>query len=278
MRDGEVSASPLELLYEPPGLPADPLPASLRALYPGSLGFRGASVFANFVATVDGVVAMPEEPGWSSAMVGGATGTDRFVMALLRACAGALLVGASTFRASRAARWTGERFYPAAAEGFTELRAALGLAEGPELVVVTRSGELDPSHPAFEEGALVVTTTSGAARLRGRLSGASEVIRAGDGAVDPPVVLDLLRARGHDRVLSEGGPSLLGSLLGAGCLGELFLTISPLLAGRDQGHGNRLGLVERMELLPDRRLESSLLGVRRDGAYLFLRYAVAAGV
>jgi riboflavin biosynthesis pyrimidine reductase len=85
-------------------------------------------------------------------------------------------------------------------------------------------------------------------------------------------------ARGHDRVLSEGGPSALGSLLGAGCLGELFLTISPLLAGRDQGHGNRLGLVERMELLPDRRLDTSLLGVRRDGAYLFLRYAVAAGV
>ncbi len=223
MTAGAPPASPLQLLYEPVGLPSDPLPGSLRALYPGSLGFRGASVFANFVSTVDGVVAMPDEPGWSSAMVGGATGTDRFVMALLRACAGALLVGASTFRASQAARWTGERFYPDAAEGFAELRAALGLSEGPELAVVTRGGGLDPSHPAFEEGVLVVTTSSGAARLRRRLSGASEVIQAGEDTVEPPAVLDLLRARGHDRVLSEGGPSLLGSLLGAGCLDELFL-------------------------------------------------------
>ena len=34
-------------------------------------------------------------------------------------------------------------------------------------------------------------------------------------------------------MLAEGGPSLLGGLLAAGCLDELCLTTSPLLVGGD---------------------------------------------
>lgn len=266
-------AAPLELLFEPEGLPGYPLPEELARLYPGRLGFEAPTVFANFVATVDGVVAMPGEPGWSSAMVGGATGTDRFVMALLRACAGALLVGATTFRASRATRWTGEWLYPDAAAPFSSLRAALGLGAGPELAVLTASGDLDPSHPALEEGALVLTTGSGAARLGGRLPAASTVVALGDGPPGPGAAVDFLRARGHGQVLTEGGPTILGALLADGHLDELFLTVSPLLAGRS-GPGERLGLVERAALLPGRSVTTTLLGIRRDGPYLFLRYGI----
>ncbi|TMM12853.1 MAG: hypothetical protein E6F98_07540 [Actinobacteria bacterium] len=78
--------------------------------------------------------------------------------------------------------------------------------------------------------------------------------------------VDELRERGRKRILCEGGPTLFGSLLSAGVVDELFLTVSPLIAG----HG--LSLVEGMELLPHRRVAASLAGVRRDGSHLFLRY------
>jgi riboflavin biosynthesis pyrimidine reductase len=84
-------------------------------------------------------------------------------------------------------------------------------------------------------------------------------------------VVGLLRARGHRLILSEGGPTLHGSLLASGLVDELFLTVSPLLAGRST-ESERLSLVERAELLPQAPIGGRLLGVRRAGAYLFLRY------
>ncbi len=77
-----------------------------------------------------------------------------------------------------------------------------------------------------------------------------------------------LRDRGCRRILCEGGPTLFGSVLEAGLVDELFLTVSPLFAGRG------LPLVEGVEFLPDRRIAASLAGVRRHGEHLFLRYAL----
>jgi riboflavin biosynthesis pyrimidine reductase len=84
-----------------------------------------------------------------------------------------------------------------------------------------------------------------------------------------------LRALGHGRILSEGGPHLFGSLLADGLLDELFLTLSPLVAGRSSKAGEDLSLVEDLALLPDRRVAFELHGIRRHGEHLFLRYAVA---
>ena len=52
----------MELLFEAPGLPAFELPEELAAVYGGSLGFEEPRVFANFVSTLDGVVAIPSLP------------------------------------------------------------------------------------------------------------------------------------------------------------------------------------------------------------------------
>ena len=48
-----------------------------------------------------------------------------------------------------------------------------------------------------------------------------------------PDVLADLRARGVERLLCEGGPTLNRALLAAGLLDELFLTLSPIVAGED---------------------------------------------
>jgi riboflavin biosynthesis pyrimidine reductase len=49
--------------------------------------------------------------------------------------------------------------------------------------------------------------------------------------VDLAVALLRLGERGLNRVLTEGGPSLLGSFVTAGLLDEMCLTTAPLLVG-----------------------------------------------
>jgi riboflavin biosynthesis pyrimidine reductase len=111
-------------------------------------------------------------------------------------------------------------------------------------------------------------------RLRGSVPGAAEVLVVDrDGEVDLAAAVAELGARGHGIILSEGGPTIFGSLLDAALADELFLTISPRLAGRSGGD-ERLGLVEGVSLLPDRGVQGRLLSARRDGDHLFLRYAL----
>ena len=88
--------------------------------------------------------------------------------------------------------------------------------------------------------------------------------------MDLPAALGALHARGHQLIVSEAGPHLFGSLLAADLVDELFLTQSPLLAGRD--HGGRLGLVDGHALLPAVHRDARLLSVRRARDHLFLRY------
>ena len=98
---------------------------------------------------------------------------------------------------------------------------------------------------------------------------ASSIVSLGP-TLDVRDAVEALRARGHRVLLSEGGPTMAGSLTGAGLVDDLFLTLSPVLAGR--AAGERFSLVEGVELLPDRRVEGQLLGVRRGRSHLFLRY------
>ena len=72
-------------------------------------------------------------------------------------------------------------------------------------------------------------------------------------------------------MLAEAGPSTFGELLAGGLVDELFLTVSPVLAGR-LASGRRLGLVEGVELLPQARVSPRLLSLRRAGEHLFVRY------
>jgi riboflavin biosynthesis pyrimidine reductase len=240
----------LDTLWERDGLPAYPLPASLTDAYGGTIGFPVPSLYANFVTSLDGVVAADDAP--PSAISGGAE-ADRVVMGLLRACAEAVVVGAGTLRAEPRHLWTPEHIHPSLAPAYAELREALGLPPTPRLVLLTRSGDVDPSLPAFELGALVVTTEAGAAALRG-----------------------ILRGEGHRVVLTEGGPTVLGQFLAAGILDELFLTLSPRLAGRD-GRSRRLGLVEGHAFDTAALPAGSLLSVKRHRSHLFVRYRLGPG-
>ena len=244
----------------------------LRTLYGGPFRLAEPCLLANFVQTIDGVVSIPALPR-SNALIAGESEADRYVMGLLRACADVVLVGSGTMLASPKGTWLPERVYPSAAKAFAELRRRRGRSEQPTVAFVTAGGSFDPTHPALEQHAVVLTTTDAAAGLRTRVPRTSEVVAVNDGdQVDLRLAVTHLHERGHATILSEGGPTLFGSLLASGLVDELFLTVSPLLAGR--GSHTHLSLVEGVQLLPDATVAARLLSARRCEHHLFLRYGL----
>jgi riboflavin biosynthesis pyrimidine reductase len=191
-------------------------------------------------------------------------------MALLRACADAVLIGAGTLRATPGHRWTPSHVFPDVAASFARLRKTLGRKPEPRLVLLTATGDLDVSHPAVAEGATVLTIPGVAKSLRARLPNSCDVIESGETEVDMRRAIDELRSRGMNVVLTEGGPQVMGELIKQGFLDEAFLTISPVVAGRNGD--DRLGMVAGVEFLPSSGVWVELVSSRRHGDYMFLRY------
>jgi riboflavin biosynthesis pyrimidine reductase len=263
---------PMDVLLEDERLPSVALPAELHRLYGGDLGFTEPRVYANFVATLDGIVAIPSIPS-SNSLIGMESKADHFVMGLLRAFADIVLIGAGVLRASPTGTWLPEKVYPPAAEAFAELRHDLGKTDAPEVAVLTGSGAIDPSHPVFEAGAVVLTSAPGAERLAGQLPAAGSIIVLGDDTtIDGRRVVEALLERGHRLILSEAGPHAFGSLVAAQAVDELFLTVSPLLVG---GGEDRYRLVESTGPLPGVR--GRLTSLRQSGEHVFLRYDLRHG-
>jgi riboflavin biosynthesis pyrimidine reductase len=262
-----------KVLAEDEDLPRWDVPAELATLYGGAIGLDEPCVVANFVESLDGVVAVPGLPR-SHALLGDESEPDRFLMAMLRACADAVLVGSGTMLSSPQGTWRADRVYPPAAEALAELRARRGRTEQPLVAIVTAGRSFDPSHPVLDSGALVLTTEPAATDLRASVPDASEVVAVNDGGtVDLAAAIATLRERGCSVILSEAGPTLFAGLLASRLVDELFVTVSPLLAGRAMG--TRLGLVEGVELLPQTRVAGRLRSVRAHGSHLFLRYLLA---
>jgi riboflavin biosynthesis pyrimidine reductase len=262
------------------------LPEALAARFDGDLSVAlrpdRPTIVANFVTTVDGIVALgPSEPSAGGGEISGFSESDRFMMALLRGLADMVLVGAGTVRAGRNHEWTPRRVAPDFVDAFAAMRSKLGLAPQPTTVVVTARGDVDPTHrglSAPDVPVIVVTTRAGAARLAGlslpanmsvEIAGEGGSDKAGPG-VSPQAVLDILRAAGARLVLCEGGPHLFGDLLAARLIDELFLTLAPQIIGRDDA-ARRFALVEGVSFGAPGRW-ASLAAVHRAGDDLFLRY------
>ncbi len=284
-----VASPPIEPLWQ-----ADPfdatlgravrggeLPAELRAHLAGPLAIPlrldRPTVVANFVSTLDGVVALDRVGATGGREISGDFDPDRFLMGLLRSIADAVVVGAGTVRASHSHAWTPGGVHPQSASAYARWREELGLtAAEPTTVVVSASGDVDPDHPGLSDPrvpVIVATTTSGLRRLTalGRRAHVELVALAGEGRVPVPALLALLRDRGFALVLSEGGPTLFGDLLAARAVDQLFLTLAPQAVGRGIGAA-RLGLVEGTGFVPTAAPWARLLSVSRAADHLFLRY------
>lgn len=276
--------TPLEALYDAAEGSPLPLPPDLATLY-GRLAFpRRAGrphVIGNFVTTLDGVVSLGVPGQEGGAEISGSNQHDRLVMGLLRAVADAVVGGAGTLRASPQHRWTADYIFPPLADAYRSLRTTLGRPAPPLNVIVTARGEIDLDLPVFVSGevpVLVVTTPTGARRLHDRGLPPSVRVTAAEGpaSLSAAAVLDAVRrARDAGVILVEGGPHLMGDFLAERRLDELFLTLAPQIAGRDDA-GARPGLVAGTVFAPERPLWGTLVGAKRAASHLFLRYAFEA--
>ena len=139
--------------------------------------------------------------------------------------------------------------------------------------VPDRHRRLDSRIPRSIAGALVLTTTGGAQALQGRLPAASEAVASTRASSSTSARRStLLRDRGSELICRRAGRHVARlDARGERLVDELFLTVSPLVAGRVEGQ-TRLGFVAGHELLPDVRVAGNLAGVRRSGEHLFLHY------
>jgi riboflavin biosynthesis pyrimidine reductase len=259
---------PLETFFDSSGAGTALPSPDLAHLYGGGLTLAEDVLYANFVSSLDGVVALEGMGGGGPGAISLHSEADRFVMGLLRVLADAILLGAGTLRDGWNHHWTPAHIYPEDAAGY----AALGRPE-PELVIATLRGDIDPAQPALRDRVLVLTTDAGRAQLGDRLPATARVRSLGPDAPSGLRLRDAVRAEGHRRILTEGGPTLIGVLLQDQVLDELFLTLSPVLAGRERQDSARLSLVEGLALPAGKFATGALRSVRRDGRHLFLRYS-----
>ncbi|WP_329124362.1 pyrimidine reductase family protein [Streptomyces sp. NBC_01465] len=212
---------------------------------------------ANMVSSLDGAA---QHDGRSQPI---SSETDMRIFGTLRALADAVVVGAETVRL--------EGYRPARArEAFAARRAAAGQGPAPAIAVVSASLELDFELPLFAAPLVPTLVLTGASapedRVRAAEKAGAEVVIAGDGAgVDPARALRELGERGHRRLLTEGGPRMLGQFVAAGVLDELCLTLSPTLTSGDAQRiagGPALAVPERF----------SLVSLLEEAGFLFSRY------
>ncbi|MFF8192851.1 pyrimidine reductase family protein [Streptomyces bobili] len=176
---------------------------------------------ANMVSTLDGAA---QHDGRSQPI---SSATDMRVFGTLRALADVVIVGAETVRQ--------EQYRPARARAeFAERREAAGQGAAPAIAIVSASLDLDFSLPLFTSPLVPTLILTGAAAAPDRVAAAEKagarVVTAGDGmGVEPARAVRALAGLGHTRLLTEGGPRLLGQLVAAGVLDELCLTVSPML-------------------------------------------------
>ncbi|MBB5930862.1 pyrimidine reductase family protein [Streptomyces echinatus] len=176
---------------------------------------------ANMVSSLDGAA---QHEGRSQPI---SSATDMRVFGTLRALADVVVVGAETVRQ--------EGYRPARVRAeFAGARTAAGQAPVPAIAIVSASLELDFTLPLFTSPLVPTLILTGAAAAPDRIAAAekagAQVVIAGAGmGVEPARAVQALAALGHTRLLTEGGPRLLGQLIAAEVLDELCLTVSPTL-------------------------------------------------
>ncbi|MDQ1216474.1 dihydrofolate reductase family protein [Microbacterium arborescens] len=168
--------------------------------------------------------------------------TDRSILGIIRRDADVVVVGAETVRA----------------EGYVVPRTAA-------LAVVSRSGRLDGHRlTEAEAGRVVLVVPAG---VHPEAPAGVTVVSVGSGPdLSPADVLAVLSARGWERVVCEGGPTLAAQFVAAGVVDEICLTVAP-----------QIGPVRHPVLPVADDVPTAVAGALMDAAgFSYLRLSVGA--
>jgi 5-amino-6-(5-phosphoribosylamino)uracil reductase len=214
-------------------------------------------VVLNMVATADGAAAVAHRTAPIS------NSADRQLFHELRGHVDAVLVGAGTIRTERYGRLVRD-------PKLRQRRVERGLAADPLAIIVSRTLTLSPELPLLvDPHSQVVVLTGSEAELPGCAARVSYLRPALGEKLDLSAMLHRLRTEyGVRSVLCEGGPNLNATLLPAGVIDELFLSIAPTLAGS----AGSLSIVGRAPLTEPVGLV--LVWLLESGGQLFARYRI----
>ncbi len=230
------------------------------------------AVIVNMVQTLDGAVAV-DGRAWQ---IG--SEVDHYLFRTLRGWADAVWSGAGTLRRNDVIA----RTHP----HLQTRRQAEGRSANPSAVVVSRRAQfpddvLRKHFFADRDFASIVLTTDLVAEVDHRRieeAGAAVWIVPATPAGDVNLLraLTMLLERGINRVLAEGGPETNRRLVGAGVVDELFLTITPAVAGVPAPAHLVAGLLggARADLVPISEYQYRAPGLRE----WYLRFGVAPSV
>ena len=219
-------------------------------------------ILLNMVSTVDGRATLHGRSGTISGPA------DRALFHALRSAVDGVLVGAGTVRTERYGRLIRD-------ERTISARTQHGLPAQPLACIVSGRLALPEDLPLLRDDASRVALLTASAASLPANAAAVEYVRTSGGRLDLRAALTELAQRSAVHLLlCEGGPHLARELFAEGLIDELFLSLSPLLAGGEPTGGEALRILAGAELEPPVELE--LLGVLRCEGSLFLRYAVSA--
>lgn len=217
----------------------------------------GPAVALGMVVGIDGGVTI----GGVSGPLGGEA--DRAAFRALRDAADVILVGSGTVKAENYGP-------PVARPEAAARRTKAGRAPVATIAVVTSTLSVPPEHRLFENPdhlPIVVTCASAPDAARAALEAKGvDVIVAGEEEVDLAAAVERLGSLGTGQILCEGGPELNRSLLRAGLVDQVFVTLAPVVTG-SRRHLVADGL--------DKAVDLELVGVIQSGSELLLRYRVA---
>lgn len=187
----------------------------------------GGWLRTNFATSLDGAITGAD--GKSGSVNSEA---DHVVFELLRALSHVVVVGAGTVRAEG---------YPALTVDprWLALRHEHGLGEALPVVAVTNRGGVPPSFLDQPVGSVLLAMPAAAPGLdaaRDRL-GDDQVVVCGEDDVDDRRLVSALADRGWTQLLCEGGPHLHRSMVAAGVVDEICLSVTPVVVG---GSGSRV--------------------------------------
>jgi riboflavin-specific deaminase-like protein len=228
-----------------------------------TLDFKGMAhpqrpyVLMNFASTADGRATVDGRSG----PIG--TRTDMEMLQRLRTRVDAVMIGAGTMRVERYGRMVPD---PA----LRAYRERTLLTHDPLGVLVSRGMDLPWDAGLFTDGGGRVVIFTETEEEPPETATPVTVVRHPGGVDLGEALAWLLRERGIKSVLCEGGPTIHGELQAKGLVDELFLTVAPKLAGREERSilNNPLPDVIRMELAWLLESESEL----------FTRYRVFRGL
>jgi riboflavin biosynthesis pyrimidine reductase len=208
----------------------------LRARSEGEESRGEVFVYANFVTSLDGRIAIPH-PTRPGLTVPKSTANERdwrlfqelAVQADLILSTGRYLRDWADGRAQEILRVDDPQF-----ADLKQWRLDRGLSPQPDLAIISGSLDFPIPDTLSEGGRRVFVLTSGmpdADRVKEIEARAGQVLVAGDADVDGARMIGQLREMGYRTVYSAAGPKVLHLLLSGGALDRLYLTFANRLLG-----------------------------------------------